>query len=293
MEQFDSQVYPNRKTPEEVIYSDWSKRFIPEESGPYLLDLYQDLFIIIANFLSDRDKIMFFSTCKRLNVLKKVVKYKTYIRLSKIKKLPYYDNFINIIATGSELNSLRKRSRCLPDGVRCLVLENFKGHLPTHIRHLRNLTSLTLKPGCKINITHNCLPRTLSHLTWGTGQPITTNFLPEGLISLRLENYYQGSNHIPVLPDKLVSLYVATDCSVNIDGSNLTNLRKLEVHCREHKFSMKLPDNLEKLILGRNAKKLEDFTNAGNSTNNLNSVVLYRKDGHHLKLSNNVWDSIY
>lgn len=209
-----------------------------------------DVLKIVLDYLSDIDRIRFLSTCQKLHSIKCKVTYRKRVKISQIKDLFYYNQFTHIIATGKDLNDLKRSGKRLPSATNCLVLEEFRGYLRTHIKHLSSLTKLTLKKRCKITIKNNCLPSTISHLTWGTNQQISKKYLPKNLVSLRLVNY---SGHIEplTLPDGLISLTIGQDCIVSIDSSNLTRLKILAINCRCYALRMAYPNTIEKLIIGK------------------------------------------
>jgi len=60
------------------------------------IEIFDDIFIKISEFLSDKDKIRLTTTSTKMNKLKFVFTYVDKIKINLICNLPYYDNFQNI-----------------------------------------------------------------------------------------------------------------------------------------------------------------------------------------------------
>lgn len=214
-----------------------------------ILCIPTDVIIYLCKYLDDGNKIHLLTTCKRLQPLTKHLLYKKIVSLKKIIDLNYYNNFTHIRASGKMIHEMRKKGLNLPEKMDTLILNDFKGHLPTITRNASRLVHLSLKTACKITTNAGCLPKTLTHLTWESGQKLP-NKIPSGLVDFRLNNY----KHLikQKLPDTIVHLTFGENCQFIIDCTFLpTNLKILTLNTDAVVFNGILPNGLVKIILGK------------------------------------------
>ncbi|AYV85765.1 MAG: hypothetical protein Satyrvirus38_2 [Satyrvirus sp.] len=142
----------------------------------------------------------------------------------------------------------------LPFHTTHLELFNFKGRIKTWTRNLTKLRYLTINNGCKIRITKNCIPSTITHLTWCCNQELVPDVLCEGLLVLMVDHYLYA--HM-FLPSTLKSIHFGKQIDSKIYKGIRTNtlppsLETLIINCPIYIDSnIIFPETLTKIVFGK------------------------------------------
>jgi len=150
--------------------------------------LYNDIFLQIGNFLSNRDKINLSMLWNSMYHLKFRFTYHEKVNIMKIAKLPYFINFTNVEAPQSILPNLRSD--------KCIYFKSRTANVPDNVTHLTfdddfNQPLLSIPPsvkylafGKKFNQPIDFIPTSVTHLIFGDdfNQPIKG--IPESVVFL-------------------------------------------------------------------------------------------------------------
>jgi len=151
-----------------------------------------DVTILIAEYLSDKEKMMMTMTSTKMDTLKYKLIYKNKISIDKIKNLPYFDNF--------EYVEIFLQDRLCPRNVKYIYFRASTIDMP--LPFIRT----TLTENKVVGITHlefgnyfnqpvkNAIPTSVTHLIfWGHfNQPLNGN-IPVSVTHLRISRYFNQS----------------------------------------------------------------------------------------------------
>ena len=140
-----------------------------------------DIILYIIEFLNDKDKIIFTSIEKEMNLLKYHVKFYNKYQYDKIKHLSFIKNFKEIQYLSGDTN--------IPNNITHLTFgfhfdQVIKDRIPNSVTHLTF--------GCCFNQEiNNCIPNSVTHLTFGNcfNQEIK-NCIPNSTTHLTFGNHF-------------------------------------------------------------------------------------------------------
>uniref|UniRef100_A0A6C0C7R6 F-box and FNIP repeat-containing protein n=1 Tax=viral metagenome TaxID=1070528 RepID=A0A6C0C7R6_9ZZZZ len=145
------------------------------------MNIYSDIFLEIAKFLTNIEKIRLSMTSTEMDKLKRLFIYQDKVCIMKILNLPYYDNF-EFVDIGYDYQGSKKCPKCVKY-VNCVA----NGRIPEITMPINMITHLTCNsvfqgslenyiPRSVIHLSINdhfdqsikdCIPSSVTHLTFG------------------------------------------------------------------------------------------------------------------------------
>src|SRR5688500_8667884 len=93
-----------------------------------MLTLHIDLILLISRYISDREKIYWSMSCKKMDSVKYKMIYREKINVERIIQLTYFDNFENVEAIGS-INNRPKHAKYVHLCIHGTDIPSFVTHL--------------------------------------------------------------------------------------------------------------------------------------------------------------------
>lgn len=192
-----------------------------------LSSVINDIVIIIAKFLNDREKILFLSSSNRLHLLKNKIHYNEVINIMKIKDLTYYDMFTNVCISNLEHKPPKSITHLYFDWY---FNEDIKDFLFTSI--MTNLTHIIFSTNFNKSIK-GCIPNSVTYLHFGDESIFNQDI--EDCIPNAITHLFFGcqfnKNIKACIPNSVTHLVFGPAFNQNIEGcipnsmkANLTHL---------------------------------------------------------------------
>ncbi|BCS82686.1 putative F-box and FNIP repeat-containing protein [Cotonvirus japonicus] len=183
-------------------------------------DVYDDVIFYILEYLTDQEKIIFFSVNKKFNKFKYEIYFYTEYDYDKIKNLPYYNRFKQIKFTGTENIPIETTNLIFHSPILNYVPLT-KDTIPKNVKRL--------KFGPFFNLPLNdCIHDGITHVKFGKmfNQPIIGQ-IPKSVVCLKLNDAYTHSIKHSI-PQNII--YFKILCNFNFNTNDIPKtIKKLSL----------------------------------------------------------------
>uniref|UniRef100_A0A6C0CCL1 FNIp repeat-containing protein n=1 Tax=viral metagenome TaxID=1070528 RepID=A0A6C0CCL1_9ZZZZ len=195
-----------------------------------MITRYEDMIFEIAEFLTNKEKIMFSATCIYMNSLKCQFIYSNKIHVYRITQLPYFNNF-QCVKISQKGDIYPESAMCIHHEVRKPGSDRRDLRIPNNVTHLTfymhinpiiknyippTVTHLTLDKFFN-NSIRDCIPPFITHLTFGKAfNKSVKNRIPASVTHLIFGDYF--NHQVDNIPPSVTHLIFGESFNQSINN---------------------------------------------------------------------------